>query len=313
MPPRLLMILTENHTLVDPRDLRGLVDLAVTAERTGFDGVMISEHVALGASACEHGLPLNPRMYAAPGNQDPTMAWPSQIVMASAVAASTKRIRIVLGAVIAPLRHPVQLAKDLATLDLLSQGRLVVQPTVSWHRDEYLALGVPFEKRGRILDEQLEAMFRLWGPSPASYHGEFFDFTDVYCEPRPYRETGPRLWFGGQSMHSPLLRRLVRWGHGFHPFGSPTVEDLSRLRDALEAQGRSLNELEMVGGTRAEFQGKDDVADIDAAMSDFPNQLNAGYSTFCMKPSQHTNDVAEVEALCCHMVNHVATLSVIPS
>ncbi len=237
------------------------------------------------------------------------MSWPSSLVLASAISAVTERIRIVLGAIIAPLRHPVAMAKELATLDRLAGGRLVVQPTVSWHRDEYEALGVDFTKRGRILDEQLAALDRLWAPSPASFHGEFFDFDDVYSEPKPMRSTRPTMWFGGQSMHDRLLRRLVRYGSGFHPFGSPTIEDLAKLVAGLSEAGRNLRELELVGGTRATFAGPDDVSDIDLAMASFPEQIAAGYTTLCMKPSQHTDQFEEVAALCRHMVSHVEGLT----
>lgn len=302
------MILTELETLVPRNDLRAIVDLAVTAEEAGFDAVMLSEHVALGPSSNEFGVPENPREYAAPGNQHPNMLWPSSIVMASAIAAATTNIRIVLGAIIAPLRHPVILAKELATLDQISKGRLVFQPTVSWHRDEYDAIGVPFNKRGKILDEVLEAMMLLWADSPASFHGEFFDFTDVYSEPKPFRNAKPTMWLGGQSMHTPLLRRIVAYADGFHPFGSPSAADLDKLRAGLTAGGRDLSELEMIGGTRATFAGADDVADVDASMATFADQLAAGYSTFCMKPSQHTDDLDEVRAICDQMVRHVESL-----
>ena len=305
----MLMILTENQTLVAPDDLDGLVELAVMAEDTGFDAVMLSEHVALGPSANALGVPENPRAYAAPGNQDPAMSWPSSMLLAAAVAASTERIRIVLGALIIPLRHPVVLAKELATLDRLSHGRLVVQPTVSWHRDEYQAVGVPFERRGRILDEALEAMRRLWAGSPASFDGEFFSFDEVFSEPKAWRPEGPRMWFGGESMHPALLRRLVEYGHGFHPFGSPTAADVAQLAEGLEAAGRSLDEIEMVGGTRATFAGADDVADVEAAMADFADQRAAGYSLFCMKPSQYTDELAEVPDICRRMVAHCRTLA----
>ncbi len=306
---RALLILTENHTLVDPRDLDGLISLAVVAEDAGFDAVMLSEHVALGPSAGALGRPSNPRMYAAPGNQDPAMAWPSTTVLAGAIARATSTIRIVLGAVIAPLRHPVLLAKDLATIDLLSEGRLVVQPTVSWHRDEYGALGVDFGRRGAILDEHLAAMAALWSGSPAEFHGEFYDFTDVYSEPKAWRPGGPRMWFGGQHMHPALLRRIVRYGHGFHPFGTPTDDDLAQLRTTWSDAGRSWADLEMIGGTRARFAGTDDVADLGDSMVDFPAQIAAGYTTFCMKPSQHTDAVAEVPRLCGQMVDHLAALA----
>ncbi|KOG86988.1 F420-dependent oxidoreductase family protein, partial [Streptomyces varsoviensis] len=89
-------------------------------------------------------------------------------------------------AVLAPLRHPLLLAKELATLDLLSKGRLVVLPTVSWSEDEYAALQVPFARRGRLLDEHLAAWQRLWEPGPASFEGEHYRFHDVWLEPKPY-------------------------------------------------------------------------------------------------------------------------------
>ncbi len=215
-----------------------LVRIAVEAEAAGVDAVMLSEHVVLGPASGAGGIMGNPRDYAAPGNQDPATPWPDSIVLASAIAAATTRLRIALAAVIAPLRHPLLLAKQLATLDLLSEGRLVVQPTVSWHEQEYEALGVPFHQRGAILDEQLEAMAAAWRDTPAAYAGSHFRFADVYLEPKPFRPEGPRMWFGGQSLHPALLRRLVRYGHGFHPFGSPTPEELERLRAAMAEAGR---------------------------------------------------------------------------
>src|SRR6478735_7803775 len=145
-PPKLILILSENWTLVPPSDLRSLVRMARDAEDAGFDAVMVSEHVVLGSSSGKGGQPENPRDYALPENQDPRTPWPSSLVLLA--AAATERIRLVAGAVIPPLRHPLLLAKELATLDLLSGGRLVVQPTVSWHQDEYEALGVPYGERG---------------------------------------------------------------------------------------------------------------------------------------------------------------------
>ena len=132
--PKLILILSENWTLTPPRDLRALVRMAVGAEDAGFDAVMVSEHIVLGPGADARGTPANPREYALVGNQDPSTPWPDSLVLLSAIASSTTGLRLVASSVIAPLRHPVQLAKSLATLDLLSEGRLVVQPTVGWHR-----------------------------------------------------------------------------------------------------------------------------------------------------------------------------------
>lgn len=226
------------------------------------------------------------------------MPWPSSLVLLAAMAQATSRIRLVAGAIIAPLRHPLLLARELGTLDLLSEGRLVVQPTVSWSNDEYDALGVPFHHRGRILDEQLEILELAWQPGPFSYHGEFFSFDDVSMEPRAYRPDGPRLWFGGQRMRPPLLRRLVRWGHGFHPLGEPSEQDFEMLGKGLAEGGRDIADLEMVGGTRATFPDDDSVADLGAAMEPILQQLQLGFTTFCVKPSQFIDDTAELPRFC---------------
>ena len=302
--PGMLMILTENHTMLDPRDMRGLVELARIAEDSGFDAVMVSEQTMLGPDAAINGLMSNPRMYAAVGNQDPMTPWPSSVATLAAVAAATSRVRVVAGAIIPPLRHPILLAKDLATIDLLCEGRLVVQPTVSWQRAEYEAHGVPFSERGRILDEHLEAMSRLWAGSPASFSGRYFSFEDAYCEPKAWRPTGPRMWFGGEWMHPALIRRMARYGSGFHPFGKATADDLAELAEGLAAAGRDISEIELIGGTRATFASPDAVADVDDAMAAIDKQVAAGYTLFCMKPSQYTDDIREVADICRRMVNY---------
>lgn len=306
--PRLVSVLTENWTMTDPRDLRGIVRMAQEAEDAGFDMIMISDHVLLGPSAGELGRMENPRDYAMPGNQDPATEWPSSIVMLSAIAAATTRIRVGGIALIAPLRHPLALAKDLATLDLLSEGRLVIQPTVSWHRDEYDALGVPFNKRGRILDEDLEIWAQVWAKSPASFHGEFFDFTDVYVDPKPFTPKGPAMWFGGESLTEPVLRRLVQYGSGYHPLGRPKPEDVALLRAGLEAAGRSIDEIEMVGGTRVEFPDATSTASLATALEGIPDQVAMGFTTFCIKPSIFIDDRAEHAKFCREVVDRVSNI-----
>jgi probable F420-dependent oxidoreductase len=285
-----------------PRDLRALVRVAQDAEDAGIDGVMLSEHIVLGPSAGELGRPANPRDYAAPGNQDPATPWPDSIVLMSAIASATTRLRLIGAAIIAPLRHPLLLAHQLATLDLLSDGRLVVQPTVSWHREEYAALGVPFERRGELLDEHLAAWSELWRATPASFAGSHYGFHDVYLEPKPFRADGPRLWFGGRSVGPWIVRRLIAYGHGFHPFGQPTPDDMQPLVEAMHAAGRHMSELEVVGGIRGELPPGEGVADLARAAEAIPPQLEAGYTTICFKPSQFTDDPAEVGDLCRRLV-----------
>jgi probable F420-dependent oxidoreductase len=306
--PKLILVLSENWTLVSPRDLPALVRMAAQAEDAGFDAVMVSEHVVLGSGADAEGLPANPRDYALPGNQEPSTPWPDSLVLLAAVAATARRLRLVAGAVIPPLRHPLLLAKQLATLDLLSEGRLVVQPTVSWHRAEYQALGVPFDVRGELLDEHLAAWDVLWGPSPASFEGRHYRFADVYLEPKPYRDGGPGLWFGGRTLHDRLLRRIVVYGRGFNPLGSPSPGELGRLEAAMAEAGRDVRELEMVGGVRGTFPDATHVADLGRAIESVPERVAQGFTSICIKPSQFTDDPTDVGRLCREIVARVAAL-----
>jgi probable F420-dependent oxidoreductase len=309
MTPRLVLILSENWSLVGPHELGALIDMAVEAEVAGFDGVMVSEHVVLGRGADANGVPANPREYALPGNQDPATPWPDPFALLAAVAARTTRLRLIASAVIAPLRHPLGLAKQIATLDVLSGGRLVVQPTVSWHRPEYEALGVPFDRRGDLLDEHLAVWRRVWAGSPSRFEGAFYRFEDVFVEPRPTRAAGPPLWFGGERLHDRLLDRLVRYGSGFNPLGSPTDSELGRLRDALLAAGLDLDAMEMVGGTRGRFPDATSTADLDEALSTIPGQLERGFGTICVKPSQFLDDASEVPAFCRRAVERVGQIT----
>jgi probable F420-dependent oxidoreductase len=308
MPPRILLILTENQTMRPEPDVADLVAFAVEAERAGLDGVMVSEHVVLGPSAGAAGRPANPRDYALPGNQDPAMPWPSPLVLLSGIAAATHRLRLVAGALISPLRHPLVLAKDLATLDRLSHGRLVVQPTVSWHREEYDALGIPFTSRGDILDEQLEIWSRAWSGSPVSFEGRHYRFGDVWVEPQPRTPGGPPLWFGGSSVHERVIRRMVRHGAGFNPLGQPASAELARLEEALISAGRSPAEIEYVGGTRGTFTGPGQVADLDQALAAIPALMARGFTTICVKPSQFTDDATDLASFCGELSAKTATL-----
>ena len=294
MPPKIMMLLSENWTITDGQNLRSLVDWAVMAEQAGVDGVMISEHISLGPSAGAKGREPNERAYMAPGNQDPATPWPYSQSLLCAIAARTSELRLFSGAIIAPLRHPVHLAKELATLDCLSEGRLIVQPTVSWHEDEYKHLGVPFNKRGKLLDEQLRALELLWQESPANFEGEFYQFENCYSDPKPWREGGPLLWFGGQSLHGPLMERLIKYGSGYHPFGAPSDEDLAYLRESLTRSGRSPDSIEMIGGIRATFPDDHSPADLARALDSIPPQIEQGFTTFCVKPNQFIDDARDM-------------------
>jgi probable F420-dependent oxidoreductase len=299
------LILSENWTMTSGRDLPALVRWAREAEDSGFDSVMISEHIVLGPAAASNGLMANPREYALPGNQDPATPWPSSLVLLSAIAAVTTQIRLVAGAVIAPLRHPLLIARELGSLDLISGGRLVVLPTVSWLAEEYAALGVPFRRRGDLLDEHLAAWAVLWRDTPASFAGEHYSFRDVYFEPKAYRPGGPVLWLGGAGMHRRMVARIVRYGDGFNPLGRPAPGEMRRLAAAMRAAGRDLAGLELVGGTRAVFPGDGGVADLGQALAAIPPQVAEGFTTFCVKPSQFTDDPRDVGRLCREIMRRV--------
>ncbi len=303
---RWVIVLTENWTMTPGSDPMQLVRWAQEAEDAGFDAAMTSEHIVLGPASGAAGRMPNPREYALPGNQDPDTPWPSTLLMLAAVAARTSTIRLAASAVIAPLRHPLQLAKELATLDALSGGRLTVQPTVSWHRDEYAALGVPFTERGARLDEHLQVWRLAWQAaatgSPFSFEGRFYRFDDVWVSPGPAQPDGPRLWFGGADMHDALLHRLVHHGHGWNPLGAPSGDDRARLSAGLQAVGRDLGDLELVGGTRATFTGGDSCADLGRALEDLPAKVAQGFTTFCIKPSQFIDDPADVGRFCREVV-----------
>jgi probable F420-dependent oxidoreductase len=303
------MVLTENWTLSPRPTLSDLVELAVQAEAAGVDGVMVSDHVVLGPSSNVRGEPLNLRDYAMPGNQDPATPWPSPYVLLSAIAARTTTLRLVLGAIVSPLRHPLITAKDLGTLDLLSDGRLVVLPTVSWHEDEYAALGVDFHRRGEILDEQLDVWREVWTTSPVAFRGRHYDFDEVWVEPKAYRPGGPTLWFGGSTVHAAVVRRLAKYGSGFNPLGRPSLEELMVLDDGLAAEGRSRRDIEMVGGIRGRFAHANDVASLDEALDGVREQLAMGYSTICFKPSMFTDEREDVINVCTRVVEFLTSAS----
>jgi len=99
-------------------------------------------------------------------------------------------------------------------------------------------------------------------------------------------------------MHAPLRDRLVRYGHGFHPVGEWSAADLSALAAAMRDAGRKMEELEFVGGTRATFPDETSCADLGAAMAVIPEQMEQGFTTFCLKPSQFIDDGAQIAAFC---------------
>jgi len=303
-----ILLLTENWDLFSPRDLGSIVKAAQIAEEAGIDGVQLSEHILLGPDAGAGTPKKNPREFDAPGNQSPFTPWPSSPVMLGAIAAATTRLTLYAGAILPVLRHPLHIAKDLATIDLLSKGRLVVVPTVSWHKQEYAALGIDFHQRGKMLDEQLEIWSRVWRGSPASFSGEYYKFDDVYLEPQPWRAGGPPLWIAGGPLHPAAIRRLVKWGSGYAGGGPMAPGEKDQIYAALRAAGRDPKDFGMLGGIMGFFKVSNDVADLEEAFEQLPMGVANGATAIIAKPSQFIRSVDEFPAFCRRFVERIKQL-----
>jgi probable F420-dependent oxidoreductase len=146
---------------------------------------------------------------------------------------ATENIRMTTSVTILPLQHPVAMAKALSTIDWLSNGRVTIGVGVGWIKGEFDALGVPFEKRGRIMDEYLAAMIELWTKDRPQFEGEFVSFKDVAFEPRPVQTPHIPIWIGGDS--DAALKRAARFGAGWNPYLTKPDDFLKRL-DFIKSQ-----------------------------------------------------------------------------
>jgi probable F420-dependent oxidoreductase len=185
------------------------VRLARLAEELGYRSWWAGEHVVLPS----------PRVPAAP--MEPTDPILDPLVHLAYVAAVTERLELGTGIVILPQRNPLVLAKQVASLDVLSGGRLLLGVGAGYLEPEMTAVGVPYSERGRRTDEYVDAMRALWTQPAPSYQGRYVAFDGIDAHPRPIREDGPRIVIGG---HSPAaFRRAVARGHGW--FGNGDSPD----------------------------------------------------------------------------------------
>ena len=176
--------------------------IARLADDLGFDAVTCPEHLVV------------PKAVAAGMGA----FWPDAFTVMAFVAGATQRIRVNSGVIVLPYHHPVALAKAVATLDLLSGGRVTVTFGAGMAEGEFHALGVPFRQRGRVTDEYLDVLKILWTVDEPEFHGSYVDFRDVVFEPKPVQQPHPPVWIGGSSMAA--LRRAARAGDGWSPGGS---------------------------------------------------------------------------------------------
>jgi probable F420-dependent oxidoreductase len=206
-------------------DPSGLAALARDAEDAGFDSLWAGEHVVLP----------DPRV--PPSPLDPADPILDPVASLTWVAAHTSRIRLATGIVILPQRNPVVLAKQLASLDVLSGGRLIFGVGVGYLEPEFRAVGADFAERGAVTDEYLDAIAHLWYEQHPAYHGRFVDFGGVDAHPRPVQQPIPVV-IGGHS--APAFRRAAARAHGWFGFGldregtARCVEGLRRAADGVE-------------------------------------------------------------------------------
>ena len=195
--------------------------VARAAEAAGFDSLWGGEHVVLPD-------PQAPPSPLAPGDRiiDP-------IVALTFLAAHTSRIRLGTGIIILPQRNPLVLAKELATLDVLSNGRLIFGVGVGYLEPEFRALGAPFSARGRVTDDYLAAMRAIWTQPKPSYRGLFTAFDAVQAHPQPLQKPTPPIVIGG---HTPAaFRRAVTQGHGWYGFALDTAATARCLEGLTQA------------------------------------------------------------------------------
>src|SRR5919202_1369333 len=199
-------------SLFDRANLPMLFEVARMVENLGADDLAISEHVVMAHRPDKYGPGSAPHRFDEP--------WPEPLTTLAALAAVTQRIRLISAIVIAPLRPAVLLAKQAATVHALSGGRFVMGVSVSWHEEEYAALGVPFHERGARLDDLIGACRALWSSVPASYASNSVEFEDLICVPNPGDPDAIPVWYG--AAYSPrLVRRVAATGAGWMPFVGP--------------------------------------------------------------------------------------------
>jgi probable F420-dependent oxidoreductase len=232
-----------------------LREVATRADRLGYGVLWTADHIVF------------PREIATPypyGGRFPyavTDPILDPIVALTCAAAVTGRVRLGTSVLVLPYRHPVVLAKQLATLDVVSGGRVLLGVAGGWLREEFEMLGVPFGERGARTDEAIALLRALWGEASVSFRGRFWSLEEAAFFPKPVQRPGPPIWIGGSS--AAAMRRAARLGDGWIAVPRPTLAELARdvekLRRLAEAAGRDPGALGIASGGGA--RSLDDLVD----------------------------------------------------
>ena len=218
-----------------------LARLVTHGEALGFGIVSVSDHVVMPRTAN------STYPYSEDGSFRGGAECMEQLTLHAYLAAMTTKLRLLTAVMVVPHRPPVLTAKVLATVDVLSGGRLIVGCGAGWLREEFEAISAPdFDRRGAVTNEYIRAFKELWTSDEPAFEGEFCSFSNLHFEPKPVQKPHPPIWTGGES--PPALRRAGRLAEKWFPIGTnPTypvrtpaqlAESLARVRQHAEEAGR---------------------------------------------------------------------------
>jgi probable F420-dependent oxidoreductase len=220
--------------------------LVRTADEVGIESLWTVEHVVVPVGY-ESAYPYS-STGKMPGNNE-KLPIPDPVVPLAYAAAITKRVKLGTGIMILPQRHPVYVAKEMATLDVLSNGRALLGVGIGWLEEEFEVVGVPFKQRAARTEESVRALRSLWGSSPSSFDGRFYRWGPVESYPKPVQPRGVPIVVGGHVEGA--ARRAARVGDGFFP-ARGELDLLTKLfaamRDECGKVGRKPEEIELTTG-----------------------------------------------------------------
>jgi probable F420-dependent oxidoreductase len=268
--PTLTVGLANFGATFPPGEWYRFVELGRVADDARIDRIVVVDHVVMGP---------HPENYAwGKFPVPPDAPWLEPLTVLTAIAAVTTRVRLATGILIAPLRPAALLAKQVATLDQLSGGRVDLGVGTGWQREEYDAQGLAFENRGQLLDDTLAACHVLWRDTPAELESPTLSFREIYCEPKPVQAGGVPIWIAG-TLHARNLARVVEHGTGWIPIMGETVEGIAagaqQIRAAYTAAGRDPSALQVQAPLRI-APGTDGRPDLAASMASVPDLVAAG-------------------------------------
>ena len=261
----------------DPGGWDHVVDVARAADDAGIDRIVVSDHVVFGENLEAYG---QPETGGVEGGRQPTGPdghWLEPLTVLAAVATQTTRVRLGTYILLAALRRPVVLAKQLATLDVLSHGRVDLGVGIGWQREEYEAAGLDFSERGRLLDHSLEVCQTLWREQRASFASPELRFEGIHAMPKPRQPGGVPIWVSGRC-NKPVARRLARFGRGWIPWGDDAadpVASIPRMRARVDEAGGDGAALAVLT-TLPLRRGHDRSLDLVATMDQLRPMIEAG-------------------------------------